>query len=231
MTKNGKIFRPNYNHSESDKLAIKTVKAYYNIIEQLQNGQAPDKEAAEIIIQTFEQLAVEMSRIHKVQIEILPFTTVPPYYREQGNYVSKAFEPLFKLKKSKKQKILKKEEIVTVLMLFHCYLYYIYNEDADKASELRTQFIIDFPSWYRDSDGNSIGKSSIYDYKKLNTFGINLVKKEFSEEDLIKEIILSENILKAFFINNNVNDFPNKYSGLKKNVIDFHAYIQQVLAD
>ena len=107
----------------------------------------------------------------------------------------------------------------------------IYDKDVDKASEMTTQFIIDFASWYRDSDGDSISRSSIYEYIKKNTLGISLVKKDFCAEDLKREIILSSEILKAFFINNDVNSFPDKFGNLKDIVIDFHSYIQQVLAD
>jgi hypothetical protein len=62
MNNNGKIIRPDYQHTELEQLALKTIEAYYEITHQIENGLAPDLKVAQSTIFVLEEFVEAMAK-------------------------------------------------------------------------------------------------------------------------------------------------------------------------
>lgn len=232
MTNNGKIIRPDYQHTELEQLALKTIEIYYEISNQIQNGLDPNLKVAQSTIFVLEECIEAMAKTETALVKTLLTRKMSPYNRERGNYLHRAFEPAFKFTSDEKeQKSIKIKDIVTIVRLFDFYVHKISPKYEDEASKITTEFIKDLSVWYRSASGEKASKSSIYEYKKEDTLSINLFLEKANEADFQEEILFRKDILINFFTNNDINKFPDKYRNLKKIVTDFYLYIQQVLVD
>lgn len=218
MIRKPRIFRHDVDDSDLEKVAIKTINYYHEMIRQIASGRKPDRLFAQNCLFILEECVKEIWLSPEMQLK------VKPYNELFDNYLYHAFNPVLgHTSKSKENLNYKKQEIIVIVILFDFYIQN-YARTKVKLSSIRSNFIQDLADWYRDSEHKPINLSSVYEYIGESNLGIEIDKETYGDEIRFRKWILDD-----FFQRNKAENFPDEFPDVKRTFIEFHDFVQKII--